>query len=138
MLSESLAPVTELLSSKGVHMRGQLVMFEVGVPVTVEMNMALGLPMWTTPPGEMGTKLTHTAVLQTHRKVARQEVTTRASWPASLAPVQVLTTPALQRARATSPTLILPTDEMGIEEMMETVAMSVHTAELEQQLKLAR
>jgi len=144
MLSESLAPVTELLSSKGVHMRGQLVMFEVGVPVTVEMNMALGLPMWTTPPGEMGTKLTVktpvllTAVLQTHRKVARQEVTTRAWWPASLAPVQVLTTPALQRTRATSPTLILPTDEMGIEEMMETVAMSVHTAELEQQLKLAR
>lgn len=146
MLSESLAPVTELLSSKGVHMRGQLVMFEVGVPVTVEMNMALGLPMWTTPPGEMGTKLTvktpvlltHTAVLQTHRKVARQEVTTRAWWPASLAPVQVLTTSALQRTRATSPTLILPTDEMGIEEMMETVAMSVHTAELEQQLKLAR
>merc|ERR1719434_666687 len=103
-----LAPVRELLSCEGVHTRSlQLVMFLIGVPVTVEMNMALGLPMWTTPPGEMGTKLTvktpvlltHTAVLQTHRKVARQEVTTRAWWPASLAPVLVLTTPALQRTR---------------------------------------
>jgi len=65
-------------------------------------------------------------------------VTTRASWPESLAPVQVLATLALHRTLATSPMLVLPTDEMGIEEMMETVAMFVHTAELEQQLKLAR
>jgi len=53
-------------------------MFEFGVLVTVEMKMALALPRWTTP-GEMGTKLmvktpvmlTHTAVLQTQKVVAR-------------------------------------------------------------------